>query len=54
MSFGRRSIENPFSQPGDAARLPAHETPFLSVVGPGKALPVKEELVPIVRSRIPG
>jgi pilus assembly protein CpaF len=54
MSFGRRSLENPIFQPGDASRLPPHEIPFLSVVGTPKPLPTKEELVPIVRSRIPG
>jgi len=52
MSFGRRSIETPLTPPG-GARLPPHETPFLSVVGAAKALPSKEELVPIVRSRLP-
>jgi len=60
MSFGRRSIETPFSPPGSDARLPPHETPFLSFVGAPQALlakgalPSREELVPIVRSRIPG
>jgi pilus assembly protein CpaF len=54
MSFGRRSLETPILQSSDASRLPPHETPFLSVVGTPKTLPTKEELVPIVRSRIPG
>src|SRR5580692_3521535 len=59
MSFGRRSIDPPLSPPGGDARLPPHEMSFLSVVGTPQALlakgalPSKEELVPIVRSRLP-
>jgi pilus assembly protein CpaF len=52
MSFGRRNL--PTSKSIDATRLPPHETALLSVVGKPKVLPSKEELVPIVRSRIPG
>jgi pilus assembly protein CpaF len=54
MSFGRRRIESPFTPAGDASRLPPHDTAFLSMVSAPQALPSKEELVPIVRSRIPG
>jgi pilus assembly protein CpaF len=54
MSFGRRSLDAPILQPSGASGVPPHETPFLSVVGALRVFPGKEELAPIVRSRIPG
>jgi pilus assembly protein CpaF len=53
MTFGRRSLETAFLPPNGAAHLPPHETGLLSVVGAPRALPTKEVLAPIVRSRIP-
>jgi len=53
MTFGRRIIESQIAPAGNASPLPPHETAFLSVVSTRKVLPSKEELIPIVRSRIP-
>jgi pilus assembly protein CpaF len=53
MTFGRRRIESPLVPAGDAPRVPLHEAALLSVPADLRALPKKEELIPIVRSRIP-
>jgi pilus assembly protein CpaF len=53
MGFGRRSIESNPPLRRAAADVPPHETPLLSVVGTPRVLPSKEELAPIVRSRVP-
>src|SRR5271163_2223976 len=53
MTFGRRLVGSPSAPAGNASPLPPHETALLSVVGTPKALPTEEQLIPIVRSRIP-
>jgi pilus assembly protein CpaF len=53
LTFGRRLIGSPSAPAGNAPPLPPHDTGFLSVVSTSKVLPSKEELIPIVRSRIP-
>ena len=53
MSFGRRRIESPYMPDGKAFPLPPHETAFLSVVSASVPPPNKEELIPIIRHRIP-